>query len=102
MAATGYSPATRVFEAAGAGACLISDAWEGIEIFLVPGQEILLARDGEEVARHVATLTRDRARAIGRCARRRVLREHTYDRRAEAVAGIFEQALAGKRRKAVA
>jgi spore maturation protein CgeB len=31
MASTGYSPATRVFEAAGAAACLITDAWVGLE-----------------------------------------------------------------------
>ena len=43
MAATGFSPATRVFEAAGAGACLITDAWEGIELFLKPDEEILVA-----------------------------------------------------------
>ncbi|TIP52890.1 MAG: hypothetical protein E5X69_06560, partial [Mesorhizobium sp.] len=34
MAANGFSPATRVFEAAGAGACLLTDAWLGIELFL--------------------------------------------------------------------
>src|SRR6185295_19413523 len=31
MARYGFSPATRVFEAAGAAACVITDAWEGIE-----------------------------------------------------------------------
>jgi spore maturation protein CgeB len=50
MAANGFSPATRVFEAAGAGACLITDAWEGIDHFLEPGREVLVARDGAEVA----------------------------------------------------
>src|SRR3546814_2617924 len=50
MAATGYSPATRVFEAAGAAACIITDAWEGIDLFLDPGSEILEARDGMDVA----------------------------------------------------
>ena len=50
MARYGFSPATRVFEAAGAGACLITDAWEGIELFLEPGREVLVARDGAEVA----------------------------------------------------
>src|SRR3546814_9984936 len=50
MAATGYSPATRVFEAAGAAACIITDAWEGIDLFLDPGSEILVARDGMDVA----------------------------------------------------
>ena len=44
MARYGFSPATRVFEAAGAGACLITDAWEGIELFLEPGEEVLVAR----------------------------------------------------------
>ncbi len=34
----GFSPATRVFEAAGAGACLITDAWEGLELFLEAGR----------------------------------------------------------------
>ena len=54
MATTGYSPATRVFEAAGAGACLITDAWVGIELFLKPGEEVLVARDGRDVAEHMA------------------------------------------------
>jgi spore maturation protein CgeB len=50
MAENGFSPATRVFEAAGAGACLITDYWEGIELFLKPDEEILVARDGQDVA----------------------------------------------------
>ena len=58
MAANGFSPATRVFEAAGAGACLITDAWEGIEEFLEPGAEVLVAPDGGEVAALLGTLTR--------------------------------------------
>jgi spore maturation protein CgeB len=91
MAANGWSPPTRVFEAAGAGACLITDAWDGIELFLEPGREVLLADDGEDVAQHLARLDRRRARAIGAAARRRVLAEHTYARRAADV----ERVLAG-------
>ncbi len=82
MARWGHSPATRVFEAAGAGACLISDAWTGIERFLAPGREILVAHDGAEVAEHVIGLDRRRAQAIGQAARARVRTEHTYERRA--------------------
>lgn len=82
MAEMGYSPATRVFEAAGAAACLITDAWVGIEEFLEPGTEVLVARDGAEVAEHVASLTKERARAIGQAGLRRVLADHTYDNRA--------------------
>lgn len=90
MARYGFSPATRVFEAAGAAACLITDAWEGIEAFLEPGREVLVAQDGEEVAAHLGALAPARARAIGEAARRRVLAEHTYARRAEQVEALLE------------
>ena len=85
MAEVGFSPATRVFEAAGAGACLITDAWEGIGMFLEPNREVLVARDGQDVAEQLAALTPNRAKAIGQAALRRVLAEHTYELRAAAV-----------------
>jgi spore maturation protein CgeB len=94
MARYGFSPATRVFEAAGAGACLITDAFVGVETFFEPGAEILVARDGDEVAEHVRSLTADRARHIGRAALRRVLAQHTYAHRAE----LLESVLNGARR----
>ena len=53
MARFGFSPPTRVFEAAGAGACLITDLWPGIELFLKPGLEILIAADGDQVVEHL-------------------------------------------------
>ncbi len=70
MAAYGYSPATRVFEAAGAGACIITDAWDGIAMFFEPGREILVAENGPGVAEHLARLTpggreADRRRGAG-------------------------------------
>jgi spore maturation protein CgeB len=89
MTRFGFSPATRVFEAAGAGACLISDAWEGMEMFLEPGREVLLARSGEDVIRHLTSLTPDLANAIGQRARQRILREHTYEARARQVDAIL-------------
>ena len=89
MAANGWSPATRVFEAAGAGACLLTDAWEGIEEFLAPGEEVLVARDGAEVADLLDGLDPERARRVGGAARERVLAEHTYDLRAEQVEAIL-------------
>jgi spore maturation protein CgeB len=94
MARVGYSPATRVFEAAGAAACLITDAWEGIEMFLEPDEEVLIARDGRDVADHVRTLTPKRARAIGRAARARVLEQHSYARRGAQVDGLLRRARA--------
>ena len=100
MARAGFSPATRVFEAAGAAACLITDAWEGIEQFLTPDKEVLVARDGKDVAEHLATLTDERARAIGQAALARVLAEHTYDLRAAEVDAVLRSAAAKAREAA--
>ena len=81
MAAYGFSPPTRIFEAAGAGACLITDAWKGIEMFLDPGREVLVAKDGTEVVQHLRSLSPARAHAIGNAAYKRVLEQHTYEHR---------------------
>jgi spore maturation protein CgeB len=78
----GDGPEARLLEAACAGACVISDAWEGLDRFLTPGREVLVARDGQDVARLLRALGPGEARAIGQAARRRVLAEHTYARRA--------------------
>lgn len=102
MAEVGFSPATRVFEATGAGACLITDWWEGIEQFLEPDVEVLVARDGAEVAEHLKRLTPERARAIGEAARRRVLRDHTYAQRAEEADALFRTLLAERRERPAA
>jgi spore maturation protein CgeB len=90
MARYGFSPPTRVFEAAGAAACLITDAWEGIELFLEPGREVLVARDGAEVAEHLDRLTPASARAVGERALARVLAEHTSTHRAAQVSAMLD------------
>jgi len=102
MADVGFSPATRVFEAAGAGACLITDAWEGVELFLQPGEEVLVARDGQDVAEHLEQLTPDRARAIGEAARQRILGEHTYSRRAAEADALIRETFSAKRERSLA
>lgn len=96
MARYGASPPTRIFEAAGAGACIISDAWSGIENFLQPATEILIASDGEDVASYVEALDEGTARKIGEAARRRVLAEHTYALRASHVERVLEGSLTYK------
>jgi spore maturation protein CgeB len=97
MAQVGHSPATRVFEAAGAAACLITDAFVGIEAFFAPGREILVAHDGAEVAAHLAALTPERAQAIGAAARRRALGHHTYAQRALLVEEVLAEIVEGAR-----
>lgn len=93
MAQNGFSPATRVFEAAGAGACIITDAFKGAELFLEPGKEILIAHNGEEVIQIMKTLTDAEAKKIGEAALERMLTEHTYYHRVKKLAKIFEEEL---------
>jgi spore maturation protein CgeB len=93
MARYGYSPATRVFEAAGAAACIISDDWEGIETFFEPDYEILVAQDGDEVAELLDIVGPKRAREIGEAAYRRVIKDHTYAQRAVTVEAALEGAV---------
>ncbi len=90
MARYGFSPATRVFEAAGAAACLITDAWEGLEMFFEPGKEMLVARSGDEVAEHVRALDAETAHKVGRAAYARVLAQHTYAHRAAQLDALLE------------
>jgi spore maturation protein CgeB len=92
MAAVGFSPPTRVFEAAGTGACLITDAWAGIETFFQPGKEILIASSAEEIVRLLRTLERDQSAQIGAAMQARALRDHTYILRARQVDAILRSA----------
>ena len=85
MARYGHSPATRVFEAAAAGATIITDNWTGIGDFFEPGREILVADGPEDVVRHLDDLPP----GVGDAARRRALADHTYDARADDVLRVF-------------
>jgi spore maturation protein CgeB len=92
MAEVGFSPPTRVFEAAGAAACLITDHWTGVETFFAPGREILVARSAEDIVRHLRDTSRSDAKAIGSAMLERALRDHTYALRAREVDQILSSA----------
>jgi spore maturation protein CgeB len=83
MAGVGFSPPTRVFEAAGAGACVITDRWTGIKSFFEPGKEILVAAKAEDVVHFLRSLNAADAKNIGSNMHRRALRDHTYTLRAQ-------------------
>lgn len=90
MADNGYSPASRVFEAAGAGACIITDKWEGIDYFFEPEKEIYVAASGDEVAGILDQLTPELSCLMGKRALTRARAEHTYAHRARQFEGFFE------------
>lgn len=91
MASYGFSPATRVFEAAGAGACIITDSWKGIDEFFMPGREILVADDGLQVEYLLSNTSKQDAGKIGEVSRARVLADHTYQKRVEILDKIFTE-----------
>jgi spore maturation protein CgeB len=82
MVEAGWSPSVRLFEAAACAVPVISDPWDGLDRFFVPGSEILTADSAEDVVEIVRSIGADEAQAIGAAARERVLAEHTPARRA--------------------
>ena len=91
MVAAGYSPSVRLFEASACGAAIVSDAWLGLEEFLTPGEEILLADTAMEVTDILTGLSEEDRLYLGRRARERILAEHTSEHRARQ----FEDVIAG-------
>jgi spore maturation protein CgeB len=91
MAASGYCPSGRLFEAAACGTAILSDRWPGLESFFEPGREILLASNRES-ALHALELSEGEKRRIGTAARERVLAEHTAAHRAGELVGLLEAA----------
>jgi len=83
MAATGYSPSVRLFEAAACGTPIISDEWPGLETFFTPGEEILVAACSADVIAILSNMSSETRKSIGAAARRRLLRSHTPEHRAK-------------------
>lgn len=91
MAAVGFSPPTRIFEAAGSGACLLCDNWPGIESFFLPGKEILVVRSVEDILDYLRAYGPGRAVMCGKAFRDRALKDHTYRQRALEVDSILRK-----------
>jgi spore maturation protein CgeB len=93
MAALGWCPSGRLFEAAACGTPVLTDAWEGLDAFYQPGEEILVAHD---MPMALAALDMDEAerRRIARRARERTLAEHTGAHRAAQLVEAIEAARA--------
>ena len=83
MVRAGWSPSVRLFEAAACGVPVVSDWWEGLDAFFVPGEEVLVARSAAEVVEHLGDTDEERRAELGAAARRRVLARHTAEHRAD-------------------
>ncbi len=98
MASTGFSPPTRIFEAAGAGACVITDEWPGISEFFEPGKEILVAASAENIVNQLRGINCEQASQIGAAMWKRALRDHAYALRAREADDILRSSSAARSR----
>lgn len=101
MAAYGFAPPTRVFEVAGAAACMLCDEWPGIEHFFEPGKEILVIDSPEEVVAAISLHDESARKQIGRAFHARALRDHTYAQRAGDAEQAFRECLDRRKTSAV-
>jgi spore maturation protein CgeB len=92
MVKSGMCPSGRLFEAAACGTPVLSDDWSGIEAFYAPGEEILIARDAEQVI-DALSLPDSTLMAIGQRARERTLSQHTAHARALELVSLLEDAV---------
>ncbi len=91
MAAMGWCPSGRLFEAAACGAPILSDWWEGLDEFYTPGREILIARNTDEAVTALRRTNRE-LRRIAAAARQRTLEEHTAAHRVAELEKLLEAA----------
>ena len=101
MAAYGYCPSGRLFEAAACGAPIISDWWEGIETFFTAGTEILRAESSQDVLDALRLSDRE-LRRIGDAAKQRAMEQHTAESRMRELESICEAVISERKPRTVA
>jgi len=95
MAAYGWCPSGRFFEAAACGTPLITDSWEGLDSFFDPQHDLLVVKRGEDVESALQTPNSD-LQSMARHARQRTLDEHTGKVRAGQLLKYLEEAFSVK------
>ncbi len=88
VARAGHCPPRGLFAAAGCAVPVLSNHWDGIEVFFEPGREIFVARSTEE-AMQVLCLPDEELARVGRAARDRALAEHTAEARARKLVEVL-------------
>ena len=90
MAAYGYCPSGRLFEAAACGVPLLTDTWDGLFSFFKPGEEILPVSSAQHVV-DALSLSDAELKQIAHAARERTLSRYTGDCRVQELEHICER-----------
>lgn len=99
MAECGYSPPTRVFEAAGAATCMICDEWPGLDEFFEPEREVIVVRNAEDVVQAIRHYDARMRRQIASAFFEKAVKFHTYETRAEQAEDAFLKCLSSRKRR---
>jgi spore maturation protein CgeB len=91
MAANGWCPSGRFFEAAACGTPLITDTWEGLDSFFDPQRELRVVTRAQDVEDALEMPECDLQRMAAH-ARQRTLEEHTGVVRARQLLEYLEEA----------
>jgi spore maturation protein CgeB len=95
MAAVGYCPSGRMFEATACGTPVITDWWEGLDAFFEPSRELFVALRTTDVLAALDMPDDERAR-IGAAGRERTLDCHTAAVRAGELERLLEPSWCGQ------
>jgi hypothetical protein len=85
------SSSSRPFELAALGACMVCNPYAGIETWFEPEKELIIVHSAEEAIERYNWLLQhdDIRRTIGRAARERLLKEHTFRHRARQLVDVI-------------
>lgn len=95
-------PTIRPFEALACGIPLVSSPWDDVEGLFTPGEDFLVARDGDEMRRHLRDILHDRdlAASLIQHGRRTILSRHTCAHRVDELLTVLETLDQPRARKA--
>jgi spore maturation protein CgeB len=94
MAANGWCPSGRFFEAAACGTPLISDSWDGLDAFFDPQSDLRVVASAEDVEAALSSPD-DKLQSMAARARQRTLDEHRGDVRARQLLQYIDEARSG-------
>jgi spore maturation protein CgeB len=94
MAASGYCPSGRLFEAAACGTPIVTDWFDGLDTFFEPETEILVVDDASDVI-SALEMSDEELSKIARAARERTLEQHTGRQRGEVLLRYLEEVRLG-------